>query len=226
MSFNSQMTALANVIRSKANIQTALSISGMIDAINSFSGDNIDITLGEIDQNGNFQPISFDGTTVSASGQTIKISTYYTWNNSFFNSSDPINPSEPVEETTEYLYLTQDYTGNINVEITWSDGTVNNVQLPYINSGIWKKDASGTPCLCSKDGCCDDLYVYLPNKKYYSNYNGWVGCQDAEGSFGCNIITFASAETLIPLNINLVTYQQSVLHFDGGPSSVIITKVN
>ena len=76
MSFNSQMTALANVIRFKANIQTVLSISGMIEAINNLTGEGAQITLGEIDQNGNFQPISFDETIASASGQSISISSY------------------------------------------------------------------------------------------------------------------------------------------------------
>lgn len=201
------MTALANVIRSKANIQTALSISGMIEAINNLTGEGAQITLGEIDQNGNFQPISFDETTASASGQSISISSYYTWNNSFSNSTN----LQPADE-----YLTQDYTGNINVEIAWPNGTVNNVQLPYINPGKWGKTDPGTPCLCREDEHCGELYVSLQN-------GGQIRCGDSTG----NSISFNNLASQIPLNINLVTCQQSIHSWRFiGPSSVIITKVN
>ena len=161
------MTALANVIRAKANIQTALSISGMVDAINNLSGDNIDITLGEIDQNGNFQPISFDGTTVSANGQAIQISNYYTWNNSYMSTStvESLTPEELSGSLT--LMAAEDNStvilsgiGSVvsrlqyrtNSNITWTDYQINTpITLENTNDYVQFKNNSNQLSRSSND---------------------------------------------------------------------------
>lgn len=39
------------------------------------------VTLGQVDENGNFQPLKFDGTTASVDGEAESVDTYYTWDN-------------------------------------------------------------------------------------------------------------------------------------------------
>ena len=42
--------------------------------------ESVDITLGQIDSNGKFQPLKFDGTTATADGQPETVESYYSWN--------------------------------------------------------------------------------------------------------------------------------------------------
>lgn len=101
-SINQQMTALANAVRNKANIQSKLTIANMITILSGLNLTGSDITLGEIDQNGNFQPLTFSGSEASISGSPISISSYYTWNNISSTSTPTIEEETNADITALY----------------------------------------------------------------------------------------------------------------------------
>lgn len=120
-------------------------------------------------------------------------------------------------------FLNNDYNGRLNIEIIFPNNIVRNTIVDRVNKNYcdWQTDASGTVCLCGPDGCCGDFWVSNSNNK-----EGWIGCEDYDGGYQCNIITF-NPNIPIPLNVNLVEYSSSILHFDSNaPTSVIITKLD
>lgn len=57
------------VLKAKKSDGTVVTLSG---------GENI--VLGQVDENHRFQPLSFSGSTATASGSPETVNTFYTWN--------------------------------------------------------------------------------------------------------------------------------------------------
>lgn len=79
--YKAKMTLLADAIRFKSNISNKLTIENMISAIDNISTETgADVTLGQIDADGNFQPLLFVGTEASNAGDPETVENYYGWN--------------------------------------------------------------------------------------------------------------------------------------------------
>ena len=129
--------------------------------------------------------------------------------------------SEYTIEDQNIEYLNSNYTGRLNTQITYPNGTIKNVITNYTGNGCWENE-NDPPCLCYKDGCCGNFYIDIP----LSNRNGYIGCSDEAGG-DCNLIYY-KYPSQIPLNKNLVDYSQSIIYQGSGdfPTSVIITKLD
>lgn len=73
-------------------------------------GGSADVILGVVDSNGKFQPLKFNGTDASESGQPIVVENYKTWNSTYStpesSSTSPASGSStPADIPTQGLYL-------------------------------------------------------------------------------------------------------------------------
>lgn len=87
----SQLSNIADDIRYLMNTSEPMTLQDMGDKISimreqewckptSGSSSGADVTLGQIDADGNFQPLAFDGQTASNSGDPQTAESYYGWN--------------------------------------------------------------------------------------------------------------------------------------------------
>ena len=64
------------------------------------SGGSTDVTLGQVNADGNFQPLAFDGTDALPDGEVIEIDTYYSWSDNAITVS-----AVPIISCTQYDYV-------------------------------------------------------------------------------------------------------------------------
>ena len=71
---------LVQILKDKeVEISENASLSDVAQAVSQIKqGENV--VLGQVDENGNFQPLKFDGTTATADGSAQSVDNYYTWN--------------------------------------------------------------------------------------------------------------------------------------------------
>jgi hypothetical protein len=82
MNYNATMTELADAIRAKSGAEGKLTVPQMIDAVNNIEpgGGSVDVTLGQVNAEGNFQPLAFNGIDASNSGNPETVENYYGFN--------------------------------------------------------------------------------------------------------------------------------------------------
>jgi hypothetical protein len=72
---------LIQVLKDKnVEVSEDATLTEVATAVSRIKSDGVDVTLGQIDSNGKFQPLKFDGTTATADGQPETVGSYYSWN--------------------------------------------------------------------------------------------------------------------------------------------------
>lgn len=80
-------------IKEKFNLSDELSFSEYVDNIKL---DETDITLGVVNEDGNFQPLEFSGTDAIKAGDPMAVSIYHYWDGTWDEDEDDSNVFPPL----------------------------------------------------------------------------------------------------------------------------------
>lgn len=72
---------LAQTLKDKnVDIPDGATLTDVANAVSLINEGGVEITLGQVDEDGKFQALKFDGTTATSDGEPQDVENYYSWN--------------------------------------------------------------------------------------------------------------------------------------------------